>query len=289
MTVTAEILDIDDDQYHHDEITPQPSLSKSIIHILLTKSPAHAWANHPKNPDCVARGDDKKYDVGTASHKMFLEGTRDSIVVVEADSWRTNAAKEQRDAAYAAGLTPLLEKDYENVKTIEAATREGCDRIAESPRLFTEGLPERTLVWEEAGVVCKARLDWLRDDYTAIDDLKTTAASAAPEAWSRTALGIGADLQQAFYLRGARAVLGVEPAFRFVAVEIEPPYACAAFTMAPDALAIANAKIDYALAVWRDCLSSGNWPSYPTRLCHIHAPAWSESQWFDREARDAAA
>lgn len=284
----AEIVDVPASAYHADDLYARPSLSKSAIHELLTRSPAHAWANHPKNPDCTTRIDDKKYDVGTAAHKLFLEGDEHSIVVIDADSWRTNAAKEERDAAYADGLTPLLMKDWEKVRATATAIREGCDRIIIRPALFTDGQPERTLVWEENGVVCKARLDWLRDDKTAIDDLKSTAASAAPEAWPRTAFGIGADLQQAFYVRGARAVLGVEPVFRFVAVETDPPYSLTAFTMAPSALAVADAKIDHALAVWRECTTTGVWPSYPTRLCHIQATAWAEAQWFDREARDAA-
>lgn len=284
----AELVDVPESVYHADDLYARPSLSKSVIQTLLTKSPAHAWASHPKNPECVARVDDKKYDVGTAAHRLFLEGDEHSVVVVDADSWRTNDAKEERDAAYAAGLTPLLAKDWERVRATATAIREGCDRIGVTPALFTDGHPERTLVWEEDGVICKARLDWLRDDRAAIDDLKSTAASAAPESWPRTAFGIGADLQQAFYQRGARAVLGVEPAFRFVTVETEPPFALTAFTMAPDALALANAKIDHALSVWRDCTTTGVWPSYPSRLCHIHAPSWAELQWFDREARYAA-
>lgn len=288
MSITAEILNVPAHVYHADDLCARPSLSKSVIHTLLTKSPAHAWANHPKNPDCVARVDDKKYDVGTAAHTVFLEGDDSSVRVVYADSWRTKDAKEQRDEAYAAGLTPLLERDWQNVAALADAIRAGTDRIHATPSLFVDGKPEQTLVWEEDDVVCKARVDWLHDDHSAIDDLKTTGASAAPEAWPRTAFGIGADLQQAFYVRGARAVLGVEPAFRFVTVETEPPYALSAFTMAPDALAVAEAKIDYAIGVWRECLKTGVWPSYPERLCHVHAPAWAEGQWFDREARAAA-
>lgn len=287
--VVAEILDaVPESVYHADDLYARPSLSKSAIQTLLSKSPAHAWATHPKNPECVARVDEKRFDVGTAAHKLFLEGRDDSIVVVNADSWRTNVAKAERDTAYEAGLTPLLAHDYEDVRTVVDAIRPQLDRVAINPPLFTDGKPEQTLVWEESGVICKARLDWLRDDFGAIDDLKTTGASAAPESWSRTMLGFGGDLQMAFYLRGARAVLGATPEFRFVAVETSPPYALTVFSVAPDALALADARIDYAINVWRDCTASGVWPAYPNRVCYVQSPPWAEAQWFDREARDAA-
>jgi len=282
-------FDISADDYHADRIDDdRPCLSKSIIQILLTKSAAHARAAHPRlNPD-LERSNEKKYDVGTAAHKLFLEGDNASIVVVDSDAWRTNAAKEARDKAYAEGMTPLLIKDYESVVAMAATIRDQADRIKAAPPLFTDGKPEQTLVWEEAGVLCKARLDWLRDDHQAIDDLKSSIASAAPEAWPKTMFGIGGDLQVAFYLRGARAVLGTEPLFRFLTVETSEPFLGTAFSLAPDALAQADVKIDYALGVWRECLETGVWPGYPDRVCHIHAPTWAESQWFDREARDAA-
>ena len=286
-TAVAEIVDIPEDAYHRDDIYARPSLSKSVIQILLTKSPAHAWAAHPKNPDCIPRADEKKFDAGTAAHNLFLEGRDDSIVIVDADAFRTNAAKAARDEAYAAGKTPLLTKDYAGVQAMAAAIRPQLDLIRADPPLFTDGRPEQTLVWEEDGVVCKARLDWLRDDYLAIDDLKTTTASAAPEAWPKTMLGFGGDLQMAMYLRGARAVLGITPEFRFVAVESSPPYALTPFSLAPDALAQADERIEYAIRMWRRCLASGDWPGYPRRVCYIQSPAWAENQWAEREYRDS--
>lgn len=287
--IQPDVLDIPEDAYHADELGhgDRPALSKSIAHILLTKSPAHAWAAHPKSPGFVQRASEKKFDVGTAAHQLFLEGV-DSIVVVDADAFRSTAAKAERDAAHAAGRTPLLAKDYPAVKEMAAAIRPQTDLVEADPPLFTDGAPERTLVWEEQGVLCKARLDWLRDDHRAIDDLKTTSASAAPEAWPRTMLGFGGDLQMAFYLRGARRVLGVTPAFRFVAVETSPPYALTTFSVSPDALALADARIEHAIGVWRECTQTGVWPAYPRRVCYVQSPAWAEAQWFDRQARDAA-
>ena len=283
--MSGEILDIPEDAYHRDDVADVPTLSKSIAHILLTQSAAHAFAAHPKlNPQAVQK-EEHKFDVGTAAHALLLEGV-DAVQVVAADDWRTKAAKEARDEARAAGRIPLLSKHWEGVQAMVAAIRPQLAEHEASPPLFTDGKAEQTLVWDEDGVVCKARLDWLRDDHQAIDDLKSTGASASPEAWSKTMLGFGGDLQVAMYLRGARAVLGRTPAFRFVTVELVPPYALTVFSLAPDALALADAKLEYAIATWRQCLRTGVWPAYPRRVCYVQAPPWGEAQWADREYRD---
>jgi len=288
MSLNALLTQLDAADYHADDLeAEQPTLSKSIIQILLTSSAAHAFAAHPKLNPTYERKDEAKYDVGSAAHAVVLEGREDVVAVIEADSWRTNAAKDERDLARAAGKIPLLAKDWEEVRLMVAAVREQLAVHDAAPPLFTEGLPEQTLLWEEAGVTCKARLDWLRDDVAAIDDLKTTGVSAAPESYSRTLLGIGGDLQAAFYMRGCRAVFGKAPEFRFAVVETSAPYALTVFSIAPDALALADAKIDHALGIWRECLKTGVWPAYPSRVCYVQSPSWAEVQWFDREARDS--
>lgn len=281
------LLDVPAQTYHADQIADQPTLSKSVIQTLLDKSPAHAKAAHPKlNPD-FQRVEEDKFSLGTAAHSLFLEG-ESGVDVVFAKDWKTKDAREQRDTARAYGRVPMLEAQYDECVRMVAALREQCDAHPEGP-FFTDGAAEKTLVWEdEYGVVCRARLDWLRDDYTAWHDLKTTRASASPDAWSRTALSIGVDLQAAFYARGCRAVLGCDPEFRFVAVECAPPYALSVFSLAPDTLALAEKKISYALRRWAMCLRDDVWPGYPTGVAHVTTPPWVEAAWLERELREVA-
>jgi len=278
--------------YHADKIAPRPSLSKSIAHILITQSPAHAKAAHPRlNPQFV-REEEAKFDVGTAAHALLLEGD-DGVYVVHADDWRTKVAKEERDIGREMGKTVLLARHWLEVQAMVAACRDQLALIDAEPPLFSEfGKAERTLVWKEPnGISCKARLDWLHDDLTAIDDYKTTARSASPEAWSKSCYGIGADLQVAFYLRGFKAVYPDAPAplFRFVAQETTSPYALTVFSLSPAALELANTKAEWAIAMWADCLERNEWPAYPTRVCHIEPPAWEENRWYERTYRDEVA
>lgn len=281
------LLDIEAAVYHDDEIADRPTLSKSIIQILLNASPAHARHAHPKLNPNYERAVEAKFDLGTCVHQVFLEGI-DAVAVIPFDDWRTNAAKEAREDARAAGRIPLLGKDYERVEEMLVALRA---QLAIRPDgLFADGKPEQTIVWEDRGVVCKARLDWLRDDLAAIDDLKSTGVSANPEQWCRkTMWSVGADVQAAFYMRGVEAVTGRRPEFRFCVVETQPPYAVSVVAMGPAVLELAGKKIDWALDLWRKCLERDEWPAYPAQVAYAELPAWEESRWLERELREVAA
>jgi hypothetical protein len=281
------ILDLRSDDYHADPCDT-PSLSASIATILCTRSPAHARAAHPKlNPDRV-REEKGAFDIGTAAHAILLEGY-DAVEVVDADDWRTKAAKAARDAARAEGKIPLLAKVRDDVLAMVAAVRaQLVDHLADPP-LFSDGKPEQTLVWEEpGGVTCRARLDWLRDDRATIDDLKTTSRSASPEAYSRALFNVGGDVQAAFYIRGVQELTGETPEFRWVVVETQPPFALSVIAPGPDVLTIGRKKVEYALDVWRRCFASGEWPAYPPMVAYAELPPYEEARWLEKELREAA-
>lgn len=282
------IYTIPADEYHADP-AEEPSLSRSVASILCHSSPAHARAAHPKlNPD-MERVDKVSFDIGTTAHALLLQG-EDVAVVVDAPDWRTKDAREQRDAARALGHVPLLAKDWQRVHEIVAAAREQLAQVDADPPLFQDGKPEQSIIWQEQGVTCRARLDWLHNDYAAIDDLKTDARSANPDTWTRRMFDNdkGYDMQARFYQRGVKALTGIEPEFRFVIVETTPPYAISVVSLAPSAQEIADAKIDYALKCWRRCLDTGRWPAYDTRIAYAELPGYEEARWLEKEAREAA-
>lgn len=271
--------DITARDYHADMIDVAPSLSASLITTLISQSPRHAWTEHPRlNPD-HHRVEKGSFDLGTAAHEVWLLGNDHLVHRVEANDWRTKAAQEVRDRARAEGMVPLLTKEWKRVSAMLTAVRKQLPHLDVKPAMFTDGKAEQTLVWRDHGVLCRARADWLRDDHTAIDDLKTTP-SANPHAWTRTTLwSIGGDIQLAFYLRGLKALTGVDAEFRFLLAETHPPYSVCPVSLAPDALALANDKIDRALEVWQRCLETDVWPSYPSQVCYAEAPPWREAEW----------
>lgn len=278
------IHDLDAAVYHADPC-PEPSLSRSIANLLCTASPAHARAAHPRlNPD-YAPESEEKFDIGTAAHAWLLEG-KDVTVAVDAKDWRTKAAQAERDAARAAGLTPLLLDQWERVKAMVGSVLAQLSELKVDPLPFSNGKPEQTLLWQEDGVWCRALCDWLRDDRAYIDDFKTTAGSANPETWSKSMFGIGLDMQAAFYTRGLKYLTGSDAVFRFVVAETHPPYAVSVMTPGPDVIALSEAKVEYAINRWRECLAADVWPGYRPELATTELPAYEEMRWMDKMGRE---
>jgi hypothetical protein len=251
----------------------------------LGQSPLHAYWQHPRlNPEYITTNS-TTFDLGTAVHDLFLRGLDDTAVIIDAADWRTKEAQTARDAARKQGLVPLLAKDVERVQAMVYAIRDQLAARDDEPALFDAGKPEQTFVFRDRGVLCRSRLDWLHDDYSAADDVKTTGVSANPFSWTRTTMwNIGADIEAVFHSRAVKAITGIEPVFRFFVIENQPPYASSIVSLAPSALALANDKVDRAIETWKRCLDSGIWPAYTKEICYAEAPPWSEQQWLEQQA-----
>lgn len=275
------IYTIPADDYHADPCVV-PSLSSSVAKLLCMDSPLHAWTAHPRlNSEAV---DEEKtvMDIGTIAHSLLLEG-ESKAVVLDFDDYRTKASKEYRDAARREGRVPILSKHWGRVQAMIRSASEQLAQHKDARDAFTNGKPEQTLIWEEDGVWLRARLDWLHDSFLAIDDYKSTSATANPEVISRTLFNNGWDIQCALYRRGVKALTGKDAAFRFVVQETAPPYALTVLSLAPDALTIGEKKVMYAIDLWRKCCEEDEWPGYPTRTCYAELPAWEESRWLAKE------
>lgn len=287
MTLKAGIHEIDAAAYHADPC-PRPSLSRTVAHLICSRSPLHAWTAHPRLNKNYQSTESEAFDIGTCAHALLLEGEA-GVVIIEADDWRTKDAKDARDQARFAGLQPLLAKQWNAVQAMVDSAREQVAGLEVMPSPFADGKHEQTLVWEDSyGVYCRARIDWLRDDYSCIDDYKTTSRTANPEAWSRSLFSMGYDVQAAFYRRGLARLTGHVAEFRFVIQETYPPYALSVVSLTPHALDLAIAKVDYAVRQWSECLNGKRWPGYPSRVCFAEVPSFEETRWLDKEEREAA-
>ncbi len=281
----AGVHNIPAEEYHADPCI-EPSLSSSIAKILISRTPRHAWMAHTRlNPD-HEKENRLEFDIGRAGHALLLEG-QSGVEVLDFPDYRKKDAKEARDAAYAAGKIPLLPHHADDVEKMVTAARVQLE-IHEAERVFQNGEPEKTLIWQEQGIWCRCRLDWLPDPdgLAPFYDYKTTT-NAHPDVWQRRAFELGADIQAAFYLRGIREVLGLERAeFRFVVQEKTPPYALSVIALTPAAIALGDAKVHRAMEIWRECLKSDRWPGYPSDVAWIDTPAWEEVKFEAAKARD---
>jgi hypothetical protein len=292
MTITEPgIYDLPEREYHADPCVV-PSLSRSIAVRIVTASPAHAYAEHPRLGGSPARSSgsgDEDMDTGTAIHAAFLQG-EDKIAHCPVDSWRTNAAKALKADALAAGRIPLKTVAYDNAMRTIAALRKWQARTG----MFTAGKPEQSVIWHEDGELwCRARIDWLPDDPAApLLDLKTTGGLATPATWGRACFEHGADVQAAMYPRGLEFVRGEPPGGTlFVMAETDPPHAVRVFGLDPVAEDVGRAKAAAARAVWTQCLAehlaraelgqdtAEAWPAYPPEIEWILPPPWVVRQW----------
>lgn len=249
-----------------------PHLSSSIAKILLSRSPLHAWFAHPQlNPNYKPE-ERAEFDYGTAAHALLLEGDESKIAVIQADDWRTKAAKEARDAARTDGKTPMLERQLVKVRDMVRLAREAIN-ASEIAEQWASGTSEQTIYWKHGTVLCRSRLDRLSDDCKWIFDYKT-AENAEPEAFIRAALGMGYDVQEAFYRMAVRAEYEKEARFVFVVQEKEPPHAVSLVAFDPAMQEMAERRAERAMASWAACLASGRWPGYANRIAYAMPPAW---------------
>lgn len=280
------IHSMSEEDYQADRVADRPSLSASIAKILIAESPRHAWTQHPRlNPDFV-REEKEIFDLGTVSHALMLQGI-DVATVLDYPDWRKKEAQEARDLARAVGEVPILTKHWTRVQAMVEAGKYQIQTHRELKDAFTEaGKPEQTITWtDDHGVICRSRLDWLRNDYRRICDYKGTGTSVNPESIAKFAVSQGWDIQSAFYRRGVKTITGVDPEFFFIAQEDYPPYALTVVGMGPDFTWSGEGKVQRAIDLWAECLESGRWPAYPDRTVYPQLPKWEEERIVAQELR----
>jgi PDDEXK-like domain of unknown function (DUF3799) len=265
------IHNLSSDAYHADPCET-PSLSSSIAKILLDQSPAHAWMAHPRLNINFEREEDSRFDLGSAAHMMLLERREDKIVRVQADDWRTKAAREARDAARANGQYAILERHYGDCTNMCAAAQDFMLGTELSDLLAT-GDPEQTVLWQEGALWYRCRPDLLSKDRRIVLDYKSTA-SAAPEFIARQIGRMGYDLQSEFYTRGIQAVTEQKPTFVFLFQEITKPYACSLVSLSNAYKELGQSKVGRAITTWSRCLTTNNWPAYSNQILYIEPRAW---------------
>lgn len=279
-TLDCGISNITAEDYHKDP-APQPSLSSSIAKILLEQSPRHAWLAHPRlNTNYVAE-EDSRFDLGTAAHAMLLERDGSRIVWVDADDWRTKAARELRDSVRAEGKLPLLVKYNPALEAMVGEARRTIE-ASELGDILDTGMPEQTILWKEGDVYCRARLDLISSDRKVICDYKTTE-NARAEVFIRQIARLGYDLQAEFYVRALQAEncgdtelrhASTAPVFVFLAQEITAPFACSLVGLSNAYREIGQSKVARALNLWRYCLSRNEWPGYEPVIHYAEPSAW---------------
>lgn len=290
VSLGAGIHDISADVYHSDP-APEPSLSASLVKVLVQDTPQHAWVKHPRLNPNFEHVEEDKFDIGNSAHSLML-GDVKKFAVLPFKDFKTDAAKKARDDARHNGLIPLTAEKMARVISMVGAGREQLDGSADFSSVFKNGKPEQTLIWSEGDgadkVWMRLRLDWLPDDHTApFDDYKTTEV-ADPAAWSRSIMfSVRHDIQAAFYRRGIRALgLNRQPKMRFILQEPSEPFCLSGVELSGEILELADREIERAIRRWRWCRANDSWPGFPARFHRAEMPEYLETRRMEREVRD---
>jgi hypothetical protein len=272
-------------QYHADPC-PEPSLSQSIAKILLARSPAHAWTAHPRlNPNYVldAEGYEADRIIGEVAHKLMLGRGRD-VAQMSVTNFRTKAAQEERDAAFDAGVIPVLPHHYERASAMVEAGRSqlkamGLDIAMEA------GEHEAVMCWQENKVWFRSMLDCMFGG--SVLDYKTTGLSIAPHVIDRKMFTDGVHIQAAFHERGLDVLDPGGAGKRqhtFIFQENEPPYPLIAIPLSEEWMTHGRRAVARAIGAWRHCLTTRQWPMYPIDTPCPPFPSWGAAREIEAEA-----
>jgi len=274
------LLNCSVEQYHADPCVI-PSLSASIAHTLISKSPLHAFTEHPRLGG-KKRPETKETDKGSLIHALVLGKGKDTVVLPY-QNWQTKAAREDREAARLAGKIPTLEKDY--VEAVEIANQINW-RLIYDFGIELSGLSEQPITWIELSdegeeVQCRACYDHLILQQAHAFDLKTTSVSAHPNALAAHMIRYGSHIQEAAYLSALNKLLPEREGkarFTFLFCEVEPPYAVVPAQLNGSMKLLAQRQWRRAVNIWAECLRTNNWPSYTDKAVNVNAPVWALTQ-----------
>jgi len=254
--------DLTAEQYHAD----LTSISSSGLRALLAPGCPAQFKYDLDNP----RPPKREFDLGHAAHLLVL-GEGPEFKVIEFPDYKKKAAQDERDAAYDAGIVPLLTKEHDQVQAMAEAIRQ--HPIA-GP-LFTPGTgrAELSIYWtdRDTGVRCRVRPDWLKEmpGLALAVDYKT-CRDANPEAVSRAIRDYSYHQQDAFYTDGIWAAL--DPAdvrFIFVFQSKTAPYLITVRELADQDRDIGRARNQRALRLYADCTATGIWPDWTGPVTEI--------------------
>lgn len=231
-----------------------------------SRSPAHfrAYLEAPRKETDAMR-------FGRIFHAFILEPDICRIAVWDGPTRNTKAGKE----AWA-------EFQYRNagaeiVTAEEHAALEGMrTSVYAHPmaRLYLEA-PGRCELskWAydpQSGEACKVRPDKLLDAGL-VFDLKS-AKDASPRGFAKACAERLYHVQAAFY----PDILGLgDKRMPFIAVEKEPPYACAVYILRPEDVELGRYLYRQGLMRLAECKISKSWPAYSEGIEEISLPAWA--------------
>lgn len=220
---------------------------------------------------------------GTVVHAMILEPHKShaSLFSVKELNWTTKEGKAEKERLEAIGLPIISTADLDKALRM----RDSVWANAHAANLLMGCKTEQRQVWTgyDAQVPCKAGIDAIGPG--GIVDLKTTI-DASPEAFTRAIRSYGYYMQAAHYIDAITHTTGVIAPFTFIAVEKQPPYAVACYTLDQAALNAGWSAMNRIAKIYSDCMASNVWPGYEGKSIELSIPINLDAATADLELED---
>ena len=242
---------------------------------LLLRSPAHYLAarNSPREPSSAMR-------LGTIVHGLILEPDtfRDQFAVMPKFDKRTKVGKQAAEEFEADNAGKIVIDEYTHETATAIATS-----VLKHPVVAQHmrgGNAEVSMLWDQYGVPCKARYDYMTG--SAVLDVKT-CSDASPEGFAKQIAKFQYHVQAAHYSAGFREVVGWDlDRFVFIAVETEAPYAVGVYTLDPRSLQSGRLLMERAAEAYKRALEHAtDMPAiYSPDVVEISVPNWAQVEPF---------
>lgn len=313
LSLTPGFHSISEEAYHADPAIT-PSLSSGVLSKIVLGTLADAREAHPRLNPAYESADSTKFDLGSVAHTLLL-GKGQDIAVIDAEDWRTKAAKEARDEAIKQNKQPCLLSTYETAECMVATARDQlsadpANRDAFNPRM---GVPEQVAIAAldtlSGPILCRAMVDWQQnvvptgnEHALIVYDYKTFAPGADPENFVRYLFREARDVQDPFYRMILAKLLMLDPqrdiAFRFVVQSPKPPYLLSVIELDMQAAEFAFERAAWGMQQWAAANRDNAWPGYLPRTHYVSPPNYELHRWAEKmnagelagalDARDAA-
>ena len=249
----------------YSDYAARPGARSNQLKTILERSPAQSRIQAP---------DSGAFRIGRAIHSACLTPNMFPMQFSQVTDRRTKDGKAAAALAESAGRETLTPNEWELALQIAASARKDFAGILD------HGKPEVSLFWEQDGVQCKARPDWIGDDGI-LYDLKSTE-DVSEFSFTHDATRYGYPFQLWYYLMGCQACgLKITDA-KIIGAEKSPPYAARLFEFerrphVPGPFDLAAKQVSEALEIYRTCEKAGAWPAYQDRPGIIRLAEWQKT------------
>lgn len=279
-----------------------PSLRSSDINRMLSLTPQHVHAAHPRLtqfPGSVEKPS-KSMDLGSVVHAMLL-GSGAQFIARDcsdfatkngdpAKTWGAAEAKAWKDEQESRGMIVISTDEYAAMSTVRTNIETA---LAGHFGSWPLGKAEQSIVWQEEtphGLIwCRTRPDVVAWNRALVIDIKTCGTGLSDDDIRRT---LSADngrvvMQGAWQIRGAEAVRP-DLAGRFthvlLFVETAAPYLARAVHTSMVSLEMAKRRCLRAAFMFASCLAADSWPGWSATELGL-AP-WADARWAADEIQE---